>query len=143
MSAQEIRDLAHGMLAAKRIFDEATAPFVKDWLELAVKKQHLTPQEAARHFQFDDFGYLKASGDCLIFESEDWEETWQYGGYEKHYGRSITIPLEFFDDPEPFRVEADREVEARLAFKNRRETRDKQQRIKDLEAQLAKARKEG
>lgn len=139
MSAKEIHALVQRSLDAYRMFEEATQPFVREWVELAVKKQHLTPEEAGRDFHLDD---LTTDDTGLIFESEDWEETWQYGGYEKHYGRSITIPFDFFDNPQPYRDAAEKELQDRIAFKNRFEARDKQQRVKDLERQLAKARKE-
>lgn len=140
MTSSEISMLAHGLLGAKRIFEEKTEPFVEEWAQLRVKHLDLLPSEASRDFHFVD---LTTDDKGLIFESEDWEETWQYGGYEKHYGRTITIPFDFFDNPQPYRDEAEELVRQREQHKIDQIQRDKANRIKDLERQLAKARKEG
>lgn len=140
MTSQEITSLAHGLLAAQRIFAEKTAPFVKEWAQLRVLHLDLMPSEADRDFTFVD---MIEEDRVLIFDSEDWEESWQYGGHEKHWGRMLDIPFDFFDDPQPYRDEAnqlvrDREARGALAMEQARNAR-----IAALEAELAKARAEG
>ena len=140
MSSHEVSLLAHGLLAAQRIFEEKTASAVREWVELRVLHLDLWPSDASRPFRFVE---LTDSDKGLIFESEDWEETWQYGGHETHSGRSIIIPFDFFDDPEPYREKAyklkqDRKDREALAKEQSRKAE-----ILRLERELAKAREEG
>lgn len=140
MNSHNIFLLANGLLAAQRHFEEATRLSVREWAQLRVKHLDLLPSDASREFKFDD---LTDDDKGMIFVSEDWEETWSYGGNEQHCGRTIVVPFAFFDDPQPFRDEAEKLVENRKLRQANIKEQNRKAEIARLEAQLAKARQAG
>lgn len=133
------RMLVQSFDAAKQELEEFYAPFVQDWLQIQYAENKLTKEEIENDFHFDS---ASENAHEVYFASEDWEETWQYGGYEKHYGREIAIPFEFFDNPVKYNEKAQalkklRELEqeaARLAAQ--------QENVKRLQRKLELAQAE-
>lgn len=106
-------------------------PHIKAWLQVQVDENSLTKEEAEA-----DFHYSGESWNGLAFESEDWEETWQYGGYEKHYGREISIPFEFFDNPEEYVAKAKAKKEAAVLQRRAEKLAHEQAKVARLQRQL-------
>lgn len=123
-----------------KLNDEVTeffAPHLEEWLALEVIKERLTYKDANRDFYLSG---ITSDQTCLEFESTDWEESWQYGGYEKHYGKTLTIPLDFFSDPAPWRKAAEKIAKELLDRKAFVQAQTQKSQIALLEAQLAKAK---
>lgn len=134
--SQEAKDLANELTHAKRRANTFFYTRIQQWLKIQVRLGKITKVDAERDFEF-----VEIHDDHIEFESDDWEETWSYGGHETHYGNTIRIPLAFFDDETPFLKEADDYELERERLKKVREKRDAEGTIKRLEAQLKAARK--
>lgn len=124
-----------------RHFHSFTENHVKEWLSLQTRLKNIEPVEANREFTFEGFDNDE-SPTCVLFSSTDWDEYWAYGGHEKHYGQTISIPLDFFDNPQLYRDEADQYEADRETFTRQQAEKDKRSRVASLERQLAKARAE-
>lgn len=122
-------------------FAKLSEPHVKEWLSLQTRLKNIEPVEASREFTFEGFDNDE-SPTFVLFSSTDWDEYWAYGGHEKHYGQTISIPLDFFDNPQPYRDEADQYETYRETFIRQQAEKDKRSRVASLERQLAKARAE-
>lgn len=123
-------------------FAKLSEPHIKEWLSLQVRLGKIDAVDANRGgFEFCGFDN-DDSPSAVLYESEDWEEYWAYGGYEKHYGQTLAIPLDFFDNPQPYRDEADQYEADRTTFIRQQAEKDKRNRVANLERQLAKARAE-
>lgn len=96
-SINEARTLTARFDEARNELETFFAPHLKAWLELETEAGNLTKLEASQ-----DFKYSHTTDEGVIFESEAWEETWQYGGHEYHYGSETLIPFGFIDNPEKF-----------------------------------------
>ena len=126
----------------QRQFHQFTDSHVKEWAQLQVKHNRLDPADTEREFMFDGFTSQQAENDALFFTSEDWEDTWAYGGAEHHYGETLCIPLDFFDNPEGYRAAAELVASSREAREAYNKAESKKARIALLEIQLANARAE-
>jgi hypothetical protein len=120
---------------AKTEFEEAFEPYVKMWLDIQVSLGKLTPSEAEQTFRYESM-----DSDGAWFESDSWEETWQYGGYERHSGRDIKIPFEFFEDSQKFTTEAEAKKAALDKIRAQQEKARRLQAVKEAEAALAYAK---
>lgn len=106
-------------------------PHIEAWIQTQVALNRMDKKDAEQ-----EFVYSETTETSVIFESEDWEETWRYGGYEKHYGRSISIPLAFIDNPEQFLKDA-KETQASAARQQEiQRLASQQQEIQRLQRQL-------
>lgn len=131
------RDRAATLVAAQADAEQYFAPHLERWLDLEVKEGKLSNHEAGQQFFITE-----VSDDGITFESGMSEETWQYGGQELHYGNTITIPFEFFDDPKPFEEAVDQRIREREQRQAALTEKQKLEQVRRLEAQLAKARAE-
>lgn len=131
------RNRAATFLTAKADAEQFFGPHLQRWLDLEVKEGNLSNHEAQQEFLPTE---VTATG--IEFESGMSEETWNYGGYELHYGNTVTIPFEFFDDPKPFEEALEQKLKAREDEKSALTAKAKKDQIRRLETQLAKARAE-
>lgn len=131
------RNRAVTFLTAKADAEQFLGPHLQRWLDLEVKEGNLSNHQAQQEFLPTD---VSVTG--IEFESGMSEETWNYGGHELHYGNTITIPFEFFDDPKPFEEALEQRLKAREDAKTALTAKGKKEQIRRLEAQLAKARAE-
>lgn len=122
---------------AKTEFEEFVTPYIDAWLEIEVSLGNLSKEDAAQTFSYD---CTDPKG--IWFASEDWEETWQYGGYEKHYGREVLVPFEFFEDMQTFQDEAKAKKAAIERINAAKEKSRRQQAVKEAEARLEYAKAE-
>lgn len=135
-NSQKARDLAHAVEAANRQASAFFYPHVQQWLKIQFRLGRLNQKDADREFTFDEI-----TEDTIDFISEDWEETWAFGGREQHFGHAIRIPFAFFDDETPFLKEADDfEYKVEQSKKSSLE-RSRLATVKRLESELAEARK--
>lgn len=136
-NSDSFRILANSILAKQEEFAQLIGPQLQDWLDLQVKQGSLDKQDADRDFVLED-----TTEKGLIFRSEDWEETWQYGGHESHSGRTVVVPFDFLDDPAPFHEKIDKLLRDRADRNKEIATTARFNRVKQLEDQLAKAKEE-
>lgn len=127
------RNLVQSFEAAKQNLETFFAPFVQEWLQVKYAEGKLTKEEIENDFHFDS---ASDHAQEVYFASEDWEETWQYGGYEKHYGREIAIPFEFFDDPAKYNEKAQALKKLRELEKEAASLAAKQANVARLQRQL-------
>lgn len=113
------------------------APHLAKWLDLEVKEGNLTNHEAG-----EDFRICEMNDHWVEFESGMSEETWQYGGHELHYGNSLQIPWDFFDDHAPFEKASQDRIDEKLNAAKRRAKESKKQKVNRLRAELARAESE-
>lgn len=132
MSASEqAKNLSTAYENLKQEMEEFFEPHVKAWVKVQVNENKLTQEEADR-----DFTYSEDVNNGICFASEDWEETWQYGGYEKHYGREIVIPFDFFDNPDLYVKKAELERKAAEAKRKAESLAYQQAEVARLQRQL-------
>lgn len=134
--SQEAKDLANELTNAKRRANTFFYTRIQQWLKIQVRLNNFSKTDASRDFEFDEI-----TDTTIDFTSEDWEETWSYGGHENHYGRTIQIPFDFFDDETPYLKKADDYESEIERLQKVREKRIKKEHVKKLEAQLEAARK--
>lgn len=133
-SITDPREIIAKFEQAKMNLEEFFNPHVDAWLEIQVTLGKLTKDEAGQTFSYDC-----TDPEGIWFASEDWEETWQYGGYERHCGREIAIPFEFFDDMQTFQDAAKAKKAAIDRINAEKEKLRRQKDLQDAEAQLERA----
>ena len=133
--------LGRMLTASQNNFAKLSEPHLTEWLDLQTRLEKIDAQDASQEFTFDGFDNDE-NPKALLFKSEDWDEYWAYGGHERHYGRTVSVPLDFIDNPQTYRDEATRHEEEREAALQRYEEASKRDRVARLEKQLQAARKE-
>lgn len=142
MSSKKAYELATQLFNLKEDAEEFFEPFLDLWKGIELKSTpYFRKQDAERHFTLTDI-HASQLGTKLIFDSEPWEETWSYGGHETHYGHTLSIPLEFFDNPEKYEEDAQDIVNSRISQAKQAELDLKRRAIEDLEAELAEAHRD-
>lgn len=136
MSSQKAADYANALTAARRQAEIFFYQPIRQWLKIQVRLGNLTKNEASQTFNFEE-----VTTQTIDFKSEDWEETWSYGGHETHYGRCIQIPFGFFDDETPYLKEADDYEYEQEQRREATRARTGLAKIRRLESELAEARK--
>lgn len=137
-NSDKARNLVQSFEAAKQELDTFFEPFVKEWLQVQYAENKLTKEEIENDFHFDS---ASDNANEVYFASEDWEETWQYGGYEKHYGREIAIPFDFLDDPKKYNEKAQALKKLRELEKEAATLAARQAEVERLQKQLTLAQK--
>lgn len=123
-------NLAEAAEQAQRDIDNFLAPFVKQFAEL--QRDDLQPagfdwrDAEATRFTHVEGKYFEMTGD----------EVYEYG---EEYTPTLSLPIDFVDDPQAYREKAIRERNERLEKAAARKKRDAEERIERLKSQLAKA----
>lgn len=132
----EAKDLANELTNAKRRASSFFYPRIQQWLKIQVRLDKINKKDADREFHFDEI-----TEHTIDFISEDWEETWSYGGHEQHFGHTIQIPFGFFDDATPYLKQADDYEYQMEQRKTDSLQRSRLATVKRLESELSAARK--
>lgn len=127
-------DLAQASLKAQEDLEKFIRPHVKEWLKIEILHNRLDEDEAKAFF---DLQYFEPADQTLGFMSDDEEIFDGYGDYVQVQGHYIHIPLEFFDNPEKFFIEAREAKAIREKEELERQMDKKKELIKRLEGQLA------
>lgn len=131
------KDLAHRLTDLHKEADAFFPPHINDWLTIVRKTK---PYWADKDFQ-QDFHFSGINDEGITFNSEEWEETWGYGGHETYPAQEITIPFDFFDNPQPFHDHANQVVAERDRNAQKSKKRAAQAMVKQLQFELKEAQK--
>lgn len=126
-------------LSSIQTFESFVAPHVDKWLEIEIIHNRLEPEDILKKFTLTAFDEKE---EALTLQSEDEYVYLGYSEYEMRYGNSISIPLDFFDDPEKYLAEAQEAKATREKAEIQRQIAAKREMITRLERQLAKTKAE-
>lgn len=135
MSKLQAKALAQAVIDANREADEFFAPHVEKWLDIQVKLDLLDEDLAERCFRPVSITDVSIRFDCEPFEVHDYRSFWRDG-------TSITVPLDFFDNPEPYEQQVKDHLDTIEAARKSNDRYKKLARVADLQAALEKAKKE-
>lgn len=137
MAANAAFQYAHALQGALRTSAEFFEPHLNHWLDIQVKLDRIDEDQAER-----DFFFSRIDDKGITFESHDWEEDEGFARSRFRYGQETTIPLDFFENPAPYEQQASTHLEAIDTYHKANEQYQKQLRIANLQAALAKAKQE-